>query len=177
MTSGYKLSATSSRSLKFHDESTDPTVQQRYCAVWNPDLNGVGAWDTTGVNSIYSDDTITTCFATTLGTFAVVAQMDEKPYVQVKIDHSGVNFTNPLVKSANEPVHSILCKRCHSASPKELHPTLLVHRTRSYAQLLCCMHTLRHAPGKSMGAHKLLLKLTLGLVMIVAWLMKKRWWV
>ena len=85
MTSGYKLSATSSRSLKFHDESTDPTVQQRYCAVWNPDLNGVGAWDTTGVNSIYSDDTITTCFATTLGTFAVVAQMDEKPYVQVKI--------------------------------------------------------------------------------------------
>jgi hypothetical protein len=88
MTSGYKLSATSSRSLKFHDESTDPTVQQRYCAIWNPDLNGVGAWDTTGVTSIYSDDTITTCFATTLGTFAVVAQMDEKPYVPVKfLDH------------------------------------------------------------------------------------------
>ena len=82
MTSGYKLSATSSRSLKFHDEDNSSIITQRYCAIWNPDINGVGAWDTANIKSIYSDDTVTSCFATKLGTFAVIAQLYDTPYVQ-----------------------------------------------------------------------------------------------
>jgi hypothetical protein len=85
MTSGLKMSATSSRTLKFHDESESALVEERYCAVWNPDINGIGAWDTNGVKSIYTDDTVTSCFATKLGTFAVVAKIHETPYVQVPI--------------------------------------------------------------------------------------------
>jgi hypothetical protein len=52
MTSGLKLSASSSRSLKFHDEDNSSIVTHRYCAIWNPDINGIGAWDTAGLNLI-----------------------------------------------------------------------------------------------------------------------------
>lgn len=82
MTSGLKMSASSSRSLKFHDEDNSSIVTARYCAIWNPDLNGIGGWDTAGIKSIYSDDTVTSCFATKLGTFGVIAQLYDTPYVQ-----------------------------------------------------------------------------------------------
>ena len=82
MTSGLKMSAGSSRSLKFHDENISFSITNRYCAIWNPDLNGIGGWDTTGIKSIYSDDTVTSCFATKLGTFAVIGKLYDTPYVQ-----------------------------------------------------------------------------------------------
>ena len=52
-------------------------------------------------------------------------------------------------------------QKCHSVSPAELHPTLLLHRTRSYAQLLQCMLCTVHQRDqhKSTGrkaAHKIL---------------------
>ena len=82
MTSGLKLSASSSRSLKFHDEDNSSIVTHRYCAIWNPDINGIGAWDTTGIKAIYTDDTVTSCFSTKLGTFVVIAMLHDNPYVQ-----------------------------------------------------------------------------------------------
>ena len=64
ITSGLKQLVVATRSLKFHDESTNTKIKKRYCAVWNEDINGGGAWDTVGVKEIYSDDTVATCFAT-----------------------------------------------------------------------------------------------------------------
>ena len=46
-----------------------------------------------------------------------------------------VKFTNLLAQSANDAsAQGVWCKRCHS--PTELHSTLLVHRSKSYAQVL-----------------------------------------
>jgi hypothetical protein len=59
MTSGLKKPISTARSLLFHDESQNQTITERYCVIWNPDLNGVGGWDTTGIKVIYSDDTVT----------------------------------------------------------------------------------------------------------------------
>ena len=49
----------------------------------------------------------------------------------------GVNFTNPLVRSANAPEHGILNKRYNLLSPTKLPTFLEVQTTRNHAKLLC----------------------------------------
>lgn len=42
----------------------------------------------------------------------------------------------PLAQRGNTPVHIVCFKLCHLVLPTKLFPTLPLHKTRSYAQLL-----------------------------------------
>lgn len=53
----------------------------RRCAVWNPDFGEHGAWDADKCTTVLSEQDVTTCECGTFGTFAVIAEMVEDPYL------------------------------------------------------------------------------------------------
>ncbi len=55
-------------------------VRKRHCARWNEDIGLHGGWDTDSVKTIYADDSVASCYSTRLGTFAVVAEIEDDPY-------------------------------------------------------------------------------------------------
>ena len=46
----------STRKLLFHGDEEPDEIKSKYCAIWNPDIGTLGAWDTDGKYriSVYS---------------------------------------------------------------------------------------------------------------------------
>ncbi len=68
------------RPLSYFDNLQKSKVIRRHCVRWNADLGTTGAWDPYGVTTVYSDDAIATCYATALGTFAIIAEIRDDPF-------------------------------------------------------------------------------------------------
>jgi len=71
-----------SRKLLFHGDEAPNEIKSRYCAIWNPAVGTLGAWDTEGIRMVWSDDTVVECISTKFGTFGVIAEIYEPPHVE-----------------------------------------------------------------------------------------------
>lgn len=56
-------------------------IEQRKCAYFNPNFGPYGGWDASGCTTIITEQTSTTCECSTFGTFAVVAEIVQDPFV------------------------------------------------------------------------------------------------
>ena len=74
-------SGASAKQLKFHDDDDLNKKRRFYCAIWNPKLSDLGAWDTKGIKLVHSDGILATCYATKIGTVAVMSEIVEHPWV------------------------------------------------------------------------------------------------
>ena len=54
-----------SRKLQFHGDEAPSEIKSKHCAIWNPSIGRLGAWDTEGINSglIYLDISIALLFS------------------------------------------------------------------------------------------------------------------
>ena len=59
----------------------DDRVRKTHCAIWKETLGLFGAWDTEGMITKFSDEKVSTCIATKLGTYAVIAEVEDIPAV------------------------------------------------------------------------------------------------
>ncbi len=73
-------SATARKTKGYFDELDSSKVRTRHCAVWDPSIGLHGAWTTEGVKTVHVDETVATCYATKMGSFAVVAEIEDAPY-------------------------------------------------------------------------------------------------
>lgn len=71
---------TSQRKLLW-TQDLDSNIEQRKCAYFNPNFGPYGGWDASGCTTIITEQTSTTCECSTFGTFAVVAEIVQDPFV------------------------------------------------------------------------------------------------
>ncbi len=72
--------------LGYFDDLEKTKVRARHCVVYDPQIGVHGAWTTEGVKTISVDEAVATCYATRLGTFAVVAEIEDDPYREEEAD-------------------------------------------------------------------------------------------
>ena len=78
------VSDTIGRKLLFHDPdgTKKPSeVRAKYCAVWNTEIDALGAWDTTNIKMVWNNDKVVECTSTAFGTFGIVSEIYEPPSV------------------------------------------------------------------------------------------------
>ncbi|TRY61634.1 hypothetical protein TCAL_09264 [Tigriopus californicus] len=66
----------------YYDSFDDKRVTNRHCVIWNEDIGPFGAWDTRGVTLVKADDAQATCYATKLGIYAIVAEIEDVPHAE-----------------------------------------------------------------------------------------------
>ena len=69
------------RKLQFHGQPEDNEIKSKFCAIWNPNIGQLGAWDTENVKMIWSDETVAECTSTQFGTFGIISEIYEPPSV------------------------------------------------------------------------------------------------
>ena len=76
-----KDAPSASRGLEgiFEDEP-EVKVKDHYCAVWNEDLGRDGGWDRAGIKTVSVEDSLVTCYSTKMGTFGIVAELEDDPW-------------------------------------------------------------------------------------------------
>ena len=50
--------------------------------MWNPHIGGLGAWDTMKMRTVSVDRDSAVCLTNQFGTYAIIAELKEEPYVQ-----------------------------------------------------------------------------------------------
>ena len=70
-----------SRKLQFHGDAAPNEIKSKFCAIWNPKIGSMGAWDTEDVKMVWSDDTVVECSSTKFGTFGIIVEIYEPPSV------------------------------------------------------------------------------------------------
>ncbi|CAM6054614.1 unnamed protein product [Sphagnum tenellum] len=72
---------TTIRKLLWHKNELTSDIEMRLCAAYNPDLGKFGGWDTSNCTTVITEQDSTLCECGIFGTFAVIAEMVEEPYV------------------------------------------------------------------------------------------------
>ena len=57
-------------------------IANRRCAVYNEAIGTYGAWDASKCTTTLSEQEATICECGTFGTFALIAELEEQPYVK-----------------------------------------------------------------------------------------------
>ena len=66
-----------SRKLQFHGSEEPDEIKSKFCAVWNPKIGNLGAWDTEDVKLVFSDQSVVECVSTRFGTFGIISELYE----------------------------------------------------------------------------------------------------
>ena len=74
-----KVKSKFQRQLMFHENEEKSEIVRRHCAMWNPDIGLFGAWDTVDIETVSMDENSAVCLTDKLGTYAVVAELEELP--------------------------------------------------------------------------------------------------
>ena len=90
----------------FHGNDEPNPIQSKYCAIWNPKIGSMGAWDTENVKMAWSDDYVAECISTKFGTFAIVSELYEPP--TVPDDKQWVLLSNDCLQGCCKIISKIL---------------------------------------------------------------------
>ena len=77
----HKSKHTSLRKLSWHADELSTEVEVRKCVAWNPDLGLHGGWDDLSCTTVITEQAETVCECGEFSTYAIMAEMIEKPSV------------------------------------------------------------------------------------------------
>ncbi len=63
------------RQLRYHEEEPVSRVASRHCAIWNPDIGLLGAWDTDNIQTVQANEISATCVTDRLLHWAYLHQV------------------------------------------------------------------------------------------------------